>query len=76
MCFSLVACAGSGEPEKYKKYETLIDCMEAKDYDGALAEITRISEEDKDADTPEVSQQKEAKLTEIEITLGQLAGVF
>ena len=66
MCFSLGACAGSGEPEKYKKYETLIDCMEAKDYDGALAEITRISEEDKDADTPEVSQQK---TTEIELTL-------
>ncbi len=69
MCFSLGACAGSGEPEKYKKYETLIDCMEAKDYDGALAEITRMSEKSKDTGTSETSQQKEAKSAEIEITL-------
>ena len=68
MCFSLAACAGSGEPEKYKKYEALFDYMEAEDYEGALAEITRMSEKSKDTGTPETSQQKEAKSAEIEIT--------
>lgn len=43
-CLSLAACGQSGEAQKYKKYETLIDYMEAKDYESALAEMIRISE--------------------------------
>ncbi len=44
MCFSLVACGSNSVLEKYKKYEKLINYMEAQDYESALAEMIKISE--------------------------------
>lgn len=44
LCFSLAACGNNSELEKYEKYETLIDYLEAEDYESALAEMVKISE--------------------------------
>lgn len=43
LCFSLAACGKNSELEKYEKYETLIDYLEAEDYESALAEMVKIS---------------------------------
>ena len=43
LCFSLAACGNNSELEKYEKYETLIDYLEAEDYESALAEMVKIS---------------------------------
>lgn len=49
MCLTLVACGNNKEMdkemEKYKKYDTLIHYMEAEDYEGAVEEIMKISQE-------------------------------
>ena len=42
--YRLVACGNNSKLEKYKKYEALINYMEAGDYESALAEMIRISE--------------------------------
>lgn len=44
LCFSLAACGNNSELEKYEKYETLIDYLEAENYESALAEMVKISE--------------------------------
>lgn len=44
LCFSLAACGNNSELEKYEKYETLIDYLEAEDYESSLAEMAKISE--------------------------------
>lgn len=44
LCFSLAACGNNSELEKYEKYETLIDYLEVEDYESALAEMVKISE--------------------------------
>lgn len=44
LCFSLAACGKNSELEKYEKYETLIEYLEAEDYESALAEMVKISE--------------------------------
>lgn len=44
MCLSLVACGNNSELEKYKKYETLINYIEAEDYESALGELIKISQ--------------------------------
>lgn len=67
-CLSLAACGQSGEAEKYKKYETLIDYMEAKDYESALAEMIRISgyaDEPEDGD-PEDGEPEDTEPSETE----------
>ena len=43
LCFSLAACGNNSELEKYEKYETLIDYLEAEDYESALAEMVKTS---------------------------------
>ena len=44
MCFSLAACENNSELEKYKKYETLINYLEAEDYESAFDELIKISQ--------------------------------
>lgn len=57
LCLSLCACVKREELEKYKKYETLINYMEAEDYEGALADLqNRIP-------APEESLYSEVELT-------------
>lgn len=48
MCLSLVACGNSEEMEKYKKYETLINYLEAEDYESALEEMIKLSQHSSD----------------------------
>lgn len=43
LCFSLAACGNNSELEKYEKYETLIEYLEAEDYESALTEMVKIS---------------------------------
>ena len=43
LCFSLAACGNNSELEKYEKYETLIDYLEAEDYESALTGMVKIS---------------------------------
>lgn len=78
LCLSLAACGNGSELEKYEKYETLINYMEAEDYESALAEMIRISgyadeTEDNEPEDgePEDTQPTEAEPVEqtIEITL-------
>lgn len=45
MCLALAACGNNDEMAKYKKYDTLINYMEAEDYEGVAQEIIRISQE-------------------------------
>ena len=66
MCFSLGACAKSSESEKYETYKSLIDYLEAEDYESALAEIVRISENDKDADAQEDGEQGDTQQSKAE----------
>ncbi len=67
-CLSLAACGQSGEAQKYKKYETLIDYMEAKDYESALAEMIRISEyaDDPEDGNPEDGEPEDTEPSETE----------
>ena len=68
MCFSLAACGNSSKLEKYKKYEALINYMEAGDYESALAEMIRISENGGSVDNAgDESGEKTAKAVEISI---------
>jgi hypothetical protein len=62
MGLSLVACGNSEELEKYKKYETLINFMEEDDYESALGELIRLSEEDK------MEKVEEGNVSTVEIT--------
>lgn len=48
ICLSLVACGNSEEMEKYKKYETLINYLEAEDYESALEEMIKLSQHSSD----------------------------
>ena len=68
MCFSLAACGNSSKLEKYKKYEALINYMEAGDYESGLAEMIRISENGGSVDNAgDESGEKTAKAVEISI---------
>lgn len=68
MCFSLAACGNSSKLEKYKKYEALINYMEAGDYESALAEMIRISENGGSVDNAgDESGEKTAKAVGISI---------
>ena len=68
MLFSLAACGNSSKLEKYKKYEALINYMEAGDYESALAEMIRISENGGSVDNAgDESGEKTAKAVEISI---------
>ena len=56
LCLSVVDCGGS-ELKKYQKYDTLIDYIEAGDYENALAEMIRLSNSgDASADNEEKSE--------------------
>ena len=44
MVVSLAACGNSAELEKYRKYETLINYLEAEEYQKALGEVLSISQ--------------------------------
>lgn len=49
MCFSLVACGGNSEEmTKYEKYDTLINYLEAEDYESALEEMIKLSQQSSD----------------------------
>ena len=61
MCLSLCACGNNSELEKYEKYETLINYMEAEDYESALAEMIKISENTGNADTQEDNEQEDGE---------------
>lgn len=90
LCFSLAACGNNSELEKYEKYETLIDYLEAEDYESALAEMVKISgnadilendeqENDEQEDgEQEDTQQSEAEPVEqmIEVTLDNWQDYF
>ena len=79
MCLSLTACGEEStlsakderKLKKYEKYETLIEYLEDKDYNSAMAEVHRLSQaedsdtEDEDADEVGSSQNAEP----IELTL-------
>ena len=68
MSLSLVACGNNSKLEKYKKYEALINYMEAGDYESALAEMIRISENSGSVDNAgDESGKKTAKAVEISI---------
>jgi len=73
LCLSLCACGNSSELEKYKKYETLINYMEAEDYESALAEMIRISgyTDEPEDNEPEDTQPSETEPVAhtVEITL-------
>ena len=45
LCLSLCACGGNNEElEKYQKYETLINYLEAEDFENAYYELIKISQ--------------------------------
>lgn len=67
MCLSLCACGSSKELEKYEKYETLINYLEANDYASAIAEITRMQISGGTNDCTEGNDNNNQKV--IEITL-------
>ena len=71
LCLGLVGCSAGSEAEKYEKYETLIEYLEAGDYDSAIAEIDRLSENDEGEGSQESDGQGDAGIGEqtIEITL-------
>lgn len=73
MCMGLCACGNS----KYAKYETLIGCLEAGDYESALAELMRLAGEE-DGMTIEEQERKAAKefLTGQWFSLGGVEMVF
>lgn len=90
LCFSLAACGNNSELEKYEKYETLIDYLEAEDYESALAEMVKISEnadilendeqenDEQEDGEQEDTQQSEAEPVEqmIEVTLDNWQDYF
>lgn len=67
MCLSLCACGSNEELEKYQKYETLINYLEANDYAGAIAEITQMQISGGSNDSTDGNDIKNQKV--IEITL-------
>ena len=71
LCLGLVGCSAGSEAEKYEKYETLIEYLEAGDYDSAIAEIDRLSESDEGEGSQGSDGQGDAGIGEqtIEITL-------
>lgn len=58
MCFSLAACSNHSKLKKYEKYETLINYMEAEDYENALEEIIKLSG---NADAQGDNEQEDSK---------------
>lgn len=68
LCLSLAACGNGSELEKYEKYETLINYMEAEDYESALAEMIRISgyADEPEGNEPEGSEPEDTQPTEAE----------
>ena len=78
MCLSLVACSNNSKLKKYEKYETLINYMEAEDYENALAEMIKLSgnadaqgDNEQEDSKQEDTQQGESEQTAhtVEITL-------
>ena len=61
VCLALASCGDNG---KYEKYEAVIDCLESKDYDGAIAEIEKF----KNGVYDSVDENGDPKTTAIEIT--------
>lgn len=64
MVVSLAACGNSAELEKYRKYETLINYLEAEDYQKAFAELASISQ----ASGKQTENEEEKEATAVEIT--------
>lgn len=68
VCLSLCACGGEDkELEKYQKYETLINYLEANDYASAIAEITQMQISGGSNDSTDGNDNNNQKV--IEITL-------
>ena len=65
MCLSSVGC--SGEIAKYKKYEALINYMEAEDYESALAEMIRLSNSGDASANSEEAASEEKSVVAVEI---------
>lgn len=66
LCLSLCACGGSAELEKYQKYETLINYLEAEEYENAYYELLRLSQ---GAQGTQGTEQEEKELVTVDITL-------
>ena len=65
MCLTLCACGNSKELEKYRKYETLINYIEAEDYQSAYLELVRISRGGENAETTEATEAKQLVTVDI-----------
>jgi hypothetical protein len=65
MVVSLAACGNSEELEKYRKYETLINYLEAEEYANAIKEIVALRQ----AGGKQTENEEEKEATAVDITI-------